>query len=242
MIEDIALDSSQIEGEAVQVKFIPLSYIQKVSEVLWKRNAKKHDIRGILDSIERYGFIDPPKWDSNLNGGNGGLIYGNGRTEAIVSALLEAKSKGLEPPRGIPIAKESGEWCIPVKFGVDAESEHLAMAAAIDHNNLTMAGGDFELADFTKMWDEAGYLGVLSELADGELLPLTVDEETLGDLLLGDENTDSSEEDEQPKGEDQSNELKESFCVLVTCDDEQSQLELLEKLSEEGYKCRSLIS
>jgi hypothetical protein len=42
MIEDIALDSSQIEGEAIEVKFIPLSYIQKVSDILWSRNAKKH--------------------------------------------------------------------------------------------------------------------------------------------------------------------------------------------------------
>jgi hypothetical protein len=199
MIEDIALDSSEIEGEAVQVKFVPLSYIQKVSDVLWNRNAKKHDIKGILESIDRYGFIDPPKWDSNLNSGQGGLIYGNGRAEAIVSALLEAKNKGLEPPRGIPIAKESGEWCIPVKFGVDAESELLAMAAAIDHNNLTVAGGDFELADFAKMWDEAGYLSVLSELADSELLPLTVDEETLGDLLLtGNDYEPESNNDEPP--------------------------------------------
>jgi hypothetical protein len=116
---DISLSAEQVVGESVQIRFVPLSAITNLSKVLWKKNAKKHDLKGVLKSIERYGFIDPPKWDVNLNEGKGGLIYGNGRTSTIVSVLLEAQRLGYEPPRGIPTAIDSGEWCIPVKFGVD---------------------------------------------------------------------------------------------------------------------------
>lgn len=36
--------------------------------------------------------------------------------------------------------------------------------------------------------------------------------------------------------------IKETFNVLIECKDEQQQSELLERLTEEGYQCRSLIS
>lgn len=142
---DISLSVEQVTGESVQIRFLPLSAVTNLSKVLWAKNAKKHDLKGVLESIERYGFIDPPKWDSQLNDGDGGLIYGNGRTATIVGALIEAKRLGHEPPRGIPTAIDSGEWCIPVKFGVDSESEAMAMAAAIDHNNLTLSGSDLDI-------------------------------------------------------------------------------------------------
>jgi hypothetical protein len=41
---------------------------------------------------------------------------------------------------------------------------------------------------------------------------------------------------------DQSDMLKEKFEILITLSDENSQAELLFRLSEEGYECRSLIS
>ena len=49
---------------------------------------------------------------------------------------------------------------------------------------------------------------------------------------------------ETPKNSDKAEEetLKESFGVLVECRTEQAQMELLERLDGEGYKCRSLIS
>jgi hypothetical protein len=39
-----------------------------------------------------------------------------------------------------------------------------------------------------------------------------------------------------------SDSIKESFMIVVTCDSESQQLELLEKFQEEGLQCRSLIS
>jgi hypothetical protein len=41
---------------------------------------------------------------------------------------------------------------------------------------------------------------------------------------------------------DQSGTLHDAYSVLVTCSDETSQLALLEKLTAEGYECRSLIA
>jgi hypothetical protein len=42
--------------------------------------------------------------------------------------------------------------------------------------------------------------------------------------------------------EDQSGLIKEQYQVLVTCEAEEQQAELLERLTQEGYECRSLIS
>lgn len=180
---DLSLSAEQVTGESVQIRFLPLSKITNLSKILWKKNAKKHDLKGVLESIERYGFIDPPKWDSKLNEGDGGLIYGNGRTATIVGALIEAKQLGHEPPRGIPTAIDSGEWCIPVKFGVDSESEAMATAAAIDHNNLTLSGSDLDIEQISKIWND-DYVGLLKSIAENDIMPVTVDEDDLATLLL----------------------------------------------------------
>jgi hypothetical protein len=177
-----ALSASQIDGEAVEIRFVPLS-ILRLQNDLWQGNAKRHDISKILKSIENSGYIDPGKWDSKINQGRGGIIFGNGRTKAIVQALIQAREQGQEPPRGIPKSKETGEWCVPVKFGVDSVSESAAIALAIDHNNLTMAGGDFDVKDIAKMWDES-YVDLLRSIADEDVLPVSVGADDLADLLL----------------------------------------------------------
>ncbi len=41
---------------------------------------------------------------------------------------------------------------------------------------------------------------------------------------------------------DQSGELTPGFEVIVTCDDESQQRELLDRLQREGFTCRSLAS
>jgi hypothetical protein len=161
-----ALSEKDVDGDYVKTLLVPLPFFD-LAEILWEANAKKHDIDGIYESIEAYGFIDPPKWEAALNNGKGGIVFGNGRTKALVAGLIEAKRQGLEPPRGIPVAKASGDWCIPVKFGVDQESEAQAIALGIDHNNLTMMGGDFSMLDIAGIWDTNGYADLLREAAEG---------------------------------------------------------------------------
>ena len=163
------------------IKYIPLSTLSELSNILFQGNPKKHDIELLQLSIAENGFIDPPKWDDNLNEGRGGIVYGNGRLEALVYLLQERQRNNQPPPDGVGIEK-SGEWCIPVKFGVNAASEMAAKKLAIDHNNLTNSFLDAEQQALS--YDEELYKSLLNELGT-EHKPITVDEEFLEQILSG---------------------------------------------------------
>jgi ParB-like chromosome segregation protein Spo0J len=45
-----------------------------------------------------------------------------------------------------------------------------------------------------------------------------------------------------PLGKDESHRLGDQFRILITCEDEQQQTELLERLTDEGLECRALIA
>lgn len=179
--------------DLLQIEYIPLS---RAECLLFDRNPKKHDIGAIATSISRYGFKDPPKFEPLLNGGEGGIVEGNGRVETLIWMYRQKQ----EIPRGIAIA-DDGEWCIPVVFGVDAESEKAAAAYAIDHNHLSLAGSSFTALDMSRLWESEGYLELLKYLDDE--LPVTVDGDDLDLLLeqlqnnLDEHETPTEEEDEE---------------------------------------------
>lgn len=50
----------------------------------------------------------------------------------------------------------------------------------------------------------------------------------------------SDDKDASPSSHDQSGQLPDAYRVLIECDGEEQQLELLEKLTGEGYDCRAL--
>lgn len=200
-IKDEAIDANQVTGDTLQLKFVPISALSKLDEVLLQKNYKKHDIGGLWESIERYGFQNPAKFDSNLNGGKGGLVFGNGRTEAIVSMLTEARRGGKEPPRGVATNKD-GEWCVPVLFGVDQINEAMARALAIDDNNLTVSGSDFTAWDMAKMWEIPSYVANLADIAEFGVTPITVDEDAIASLLTGLSGYGEEEENNASQGED----------------------------------------
>ena len=60
-----------------------IEYIKLDQAALWEKNPKKHDIDLIIQSIEKYGFKDPPKFEPSLNNNEGGFVEGNGRIEAL---------------------------------------------------------------------------------------------------------------------------------------------------------------
>jgi len=159
-------------SDKLEIRYVPLS-----TAVLWDNNPKKHDLGGIAAAITVYGFKDPAKWEPQLNGGKGGLGHGNGR----IRALFAMKAQGQPRPRGI-VENEGGEWLVPIVFGVDAESQAAAEAYAIDHNNLTMAGGDFTLFQIAQMYDD-GLPDVLARLAAQEVVPVTMDGDDIDRLL-----------------------------------------------------------
>lgn len=115
---------------------------------------------------------------------------------------------------------------VPVRYLDLSESE--AHALALADNKVG------ELAE----WDDAALAEVLRGLADAdasmEALGFTDDEikALIGDSALHDP-------DDAP---DQSGDLIEAFQVLITCKNEDEQAALLERLYEEGFECRALVS
>lgn len=164
-------------GERLQVRYVPLETL-----VLWDRNPKRHDLAKLRESITRYGFKDPPKFEPSLNGGKGGIVEGNGRS----TVLLQLKKSGAEPPRGVAV-DESGKWAVPILFGVDAVSQAEAESYGLDHNSLTLGGSGLPLADVIRIYDEQTLVELLRDRSDlGEHL-VSFSTADLEDLLVGPE-------------------------------------------------------
>lgn len=161
--------AKDIEGELIEIRYIPLSILEKhLDEYLMEGNPKKHDVGLLSQSIIKNGFVDPPKWDKNLNNKKGGFVFGNGRTYSVVETLKYLQSQNSSPPKGIGLVKKTGEWAIPVKFGCDAESEIAAKKFGLDHNLLTMAGGEYTPLDMSGMFEKDLLIGQLDELLDAD--------------------------------------------------------------------------
>jgi len=179
--------------ERLELKYIPLAQAQR-----WDKNPKRHDLDALVRSITTHGFGDPPKYDATLKA----LVYGNGRTEA----LERMRQGGKEPPRGIGVL-DDGEWAVPVIFGVDAESHAAAVAFAIDHNNLTLAGGGLKFEDILGIWDEEALQSLLADTPDAGALLASMDGADLDSLLGG--------PDFAPVGEGEQPRLDEK--AMITC-------------------------
>jgi len=151
--------------------------VRDVVQLLWKQNPKKHDIGLLAQSIVENGFRDPAAYDSRLEA----IIYGNGRVAAVWWLEQQAKP-GDAPPRGVGRQRETGYWAIPLLVGVDSESESLAKRFALDHNNLTLSGGDFQPWEFEKLWDEQAFAALLEELAESGDGTLALDSDDIEEM------------------------------------------------------------
>lgn len=158
--------------DQIRIEYIPLSRAEKWD---WEENPKLSDLQAICESIGRYGFVDPPKFDSALQR----FVYGNHRVKALV-----ALNKNAQPmPRGIIADPKSGEWLVPVKFGVDQKNVDEAKSLALDHNSITLLGGDFTAFDLEKLWNPDEYEKILQELRDADALPISVASDDLDALI-----------------------------------------------------------
>jgi hypothetical protein len=108
---------------------------------------------------------------------------------------------------------------------VVAEDNVDAVAFAITDNRTA------ELAD----WDTDTLDRLLREIEVGD-----EDLESMLADLADDAGIFSELEDEL--AEDQSDELTDAFAVLITCQNESQQAELLERFGREGLTCRALIT
>lgn len=166
---------------AEQADLLELRYVLLTEAVQWDANPKQHDIGAQFESITRYGFKDPPKFEPELNGGNGGIVEGNGRLEALRWMIDQAYT----PPAGIAVLPD-GDWAVPMLFGVDAASKEAAEAYGLDHNNLTLMGGDGITAlDIARMYDIEQYTAVVKRITETDvaLQPVSVDGDDLDSLL-----------------------------------------------------------
>ena len=177
--------------DLLSLKYIPISQAE-----LFTQNAKLHNLDQIIQSIARYGFKIACKWEGKLNDGRGGIVAGNGRIEA----LRKMERRGDDLPIGIAQDK-TGEWCLPVLFGVEAGSEAIARAYALDDNNLTLLGGEFGVVDLTKLYNPELLLSELKELEQSGDLPITFDDnfvENSLQILAGNDSTDDNEDSDRP--------------------------------------------
>lgn len=197
------VDDDSLNGERVMLRYIPVQ-----DAVLWEGNSKLHDIGALITSIEEHGFRDPPAWDSKL----GAIVEGNGRTTAL--QMMEQQGRAI--PRGI-VEDENGRWCMPVLFGLDAKSQIAATKYGIDHNNLTMLGGDFTLHDISRMWDTEKYILTLDELASHNEMPVSIGYDDLEFIKDAKLRKTSEMEDAEPEEGDQSDSNKEESdgAVLI---------------------------
>jgi hypothetical protein len=76
---------------------------------------------------------------------------------------------------------EAGTWYVPIVFGIDAESQAVAQAFGIAHNNLTVVG--FSAAEVARLWRQEDYLALLERLSRQEALPVTVSQDDVQTLL-----------------------------------------------------------
>lgn len=157
---------------------LTIRYLKLSDAVTWDRNPKLHDFGDLSKSIVERGFLDPPKWDNNLNDGQGGIVEGNGR----ITALRQLKNGGYSPPKGIRVI--DSEWYVPVLFGIDARSKADAEKYALDHNMMVLGGGDFDTHDLLNLHDPEQFKALLLDLYDsGDGLPITIDEEDMESLF-----------------------------------------------------------
>lgn len=183
--------------EKLELRYIPVSTLAR-----WERNPKRHDLGKIAESIRRYGFKDPPKYEPTLNQGRGAIAAGNGRA----TVLLELQERGEKPPRGIAVDAE-GQWLAPVLFGIDAATRAEAEGYALDHNALVMAGGNLSFEDTLQVWDEEALVALLRDAPDVEKLLVSFDSDALTALLSG--------PDFQPVVEDDQPRLDQKS--MITC-------------------------
>lgn len=160
-------------AEKLRLEYVPLSTAIQWD---WIENAKLHDIGGIIQSIQEYGFRDPPELDATL----GAFAQGNGRVKAL--ALMQTDGR-YERPRYIG-ETEDGEWAVPVLFGADSKSVAAAQAYAIDANALVLTGADTDLWDILALYDRQQLAEITAALGDQGLV--TLDDDSIG-LLLRDE-------------------------------------------------------
>ncbi|GGK90407.1 hypothetical protein Ppa06_58000 [Planomonospora parontospora subsp. parontospora] len=200
------------------------------------RNAKAHDLAGIRLSIEEFGCVIAGELDERT----GRLVVGHGRLQV----LEEMAAEGADPPEGVTSA-DDGTWMAPIVRGWASRSDADAEAYLIANNRTSERGG----------WEDDVLAEMLASIAesDARLLDSTgysaADLEDLEAALAADlppsftdDDGGMEREEELPEpGDAPTEERATVWGIVVTCDTEEQQAGLLERLTDEGWNVRALM-
>jgi hypothetical protein len=159
---------SQSKPIELPKKKLRLEYVRLETAVLWDRNPKTHDIPSIIESIQEYGFRDPPEFDGTLDA----IVEGNGRTTAL-NLMYERN----EQCPGYCFEDDDGTWIVPIIFGADSESVKAAEKYAVDHNLLTLGQPRLSIEQVESMFRAHDIKKLFSETDQD--LPISLSSETL---------------------------------------------------------------
>ena len=185
--------------------------------------------RVINESFELVELNRLKKHPSNPNQGDFGAIQESVQTNGFYGAIVANKRNGkiLAGNHRYDVAKAEKFDTVPVIWVDVDEDEELRILLA--DNRTARLGTD----------DESKLAELLAELAtthkglsgtgfDGDDLDRLIND------LAGIHNT--TDDDTTPQA------LKESFMIMVTCDSEIHQTQLLESFTNQGLQCRALMS
>lgn len=141
-----ALPKPELEAPR-RLEWLPLAAIKPAG-----RNPKRHDVTTLGTSVARFGYVEPMVMDERT----GRLVAGHGRREA----LMKMRAADEQPPEGVRVDAESGEWCAPVLRGWSSRSDTEAEAYLLASNRLVETGG----------WDDSQLAELLKGLADQDAL------------------------------------------------------------------------
>lgn len=132
-------------------------------------NPKGHEIPTLEESMERFGYTEPP----SLCERTGYLGAGHGR----VLAVRAARDAGKPPPEGV-VVDETGRWLMPVVRGWRSENDDELRFYLVTSNRTSEIGG----------WEDPKGLGaILRAASESErgLLGIGYDNAQVVDFLAG---------------------------------------------------------
>lgn len=184
------------------------------------QNPRIHDSDTLGDSFDRFGYVDPCLLDERT----GKLLEGHGRKHK----LIELRDSGADPPEGVTLAAD-GSWLVPVIRGKATADDDEARALLIALNRITERSS----------WEPEGLASMLDSLSkvDGGLVGVGYTPDDITQLLdsLHDVSAHQRRDPDQP-------DVDARFVVLVECESEQQQRQLLERWMSEGLNVKALLS
>lgn len=157
---------------------LAIDYRPLADVVRHEANPKDHDLPLIIDSIRRFGFLDPVVIDQRT----GIMAAGHGRVEALTileqwvkAGEIDQQGRPYEVPAGVDV-DDAGGWRVPTVVGWESADDLEAEAVLVALNQTTVEGG----------WDDEALLALLERLAAAEVAfdGIGFDEHDLSDLRV----------------------------------------------------------